>query len=88
MASLFKSLGKLLDPLHLFGGEAAPAPAQNPILAPAPVVPVVTPPTPIPLPDEEAIASAKRRSIAGQMQRSGRQSTLLTNDTGTNDLLG
>lgn len=53
-----------------------------------PDAPVVTPPTPIPLPDDEAVAAAKRRSIAKQMQRSGRASTMLTQDPVTGDTLG
>lgn len=47
--------------------------------APAPVVekgPVV-----MPLADDGAVQRAKRRSIAAQMSRSGRSSTMLTSDS-------
>lgn len=73
MSGIFKAIG------NLFGG------GDNP---PAPPAPVVTPVTPIPLPDDQAVADAKRRSIAAQMQRSGRQSTLLTSDAPTGGTLG
>lgn len=65
---------------RLFGGADEPVPA--------PAAPVLKPVTPMPLPDEDAIKRAKRRSIAGQMQRSGRQSTLLTSDPVTGQTLG
>ena len=41
---------------------------------------------PTPLPDEEALKKARRRSISAQLGRRGRQSTILT-DTG-GDALG
>lgn len=41
-------------------------------------------PAPAPLPDDNAIAAAKRAAIQQQMMRSGRMSTILTGDnTGT-----
>lgn len=48
---------------------------------PAPVIPVA---------DSKAVNDAKRRSIADQMRRRGRSSTILTggNDTGASDALG
>jgi len=42
---------------------------------------------PIPLADEDAIRKQRRRSIASQMRRRGRASTILT-DSGTGDTLG
>lgn len=42
----------------------------------------------IPLGDDAATKRARRRSIASQMQRRGRQSTILTGDTTTSDTLG
>lgn len=41
------------------------------------------PPTPaaIPLPDEEAIQRAKRKATAAQLGRTGRASTILTDNT-------
>lgn len=47
--------------------------------------PPVEPPTP--LPDDEAMRKARRRSITSQMARRGRASTILT-DQGTGDALG
>jgi hypothetical protein len=43
--------------------------------------PIVMPPPPpvIPLPDDDATRKAKRKSVATQVQRSGRQSTMLSN---------
>ena len=46
--------------------------------------PPLEPPTP--MPDEEALKKARRRSISAQLGRRGRQSTILT-DTG-GDALG
>lgn len=45
-------------------------------------------PTPMPLPDDAAAAEARRRSIAGQIARRGRASTILTMDDGLSDKLG
>lgn len=61
--SLGHQLG-LPDPLDkvLFGGKGKPVP------------PTLT----MPLPDDEAVAMARRRSIADQRRRGGRQSTILT----------
>lgn len=77
-------MAKFFDPItnlfsSLFGGGDKPQ---------APPAPVLEPPTPMPMPDDEAVAAAKRRSIAAQMQRSGRQSTLLTSDPVTGETLG
>jgi hypothetical protein len=66
-------VGALLG-LNLFGKKKAPAPAP---VADTPVMP---------LPDDQAIAAAKKRSIAQQLQRGGRSSTILTGDS--TDLLG
>lgn len=49
---------------------------------PAPVAPAV-----MPVQDDEAAKKARKKSIAGTMQQSGRLSTILT-DTGTTDKLG
>jgi hypothetical protein len=57
---------KTYDKLHPIG--TALVKAETP-LEPAPVVP---------MPDEEDIKRAKRRATAAQLQRSGRQSTILT----------
>lgn len=45
-------------------------------------------PTPtMPTPDDETVRNARRRSIAGQLARRGRASTILT-DAGNTDALG
>lgn len=41
----------------------------------------VTPPPVVPIPDEQDALRAKRRSTAAQLQRSGRDSTILTGDS-------
>lgn len=48
--------------------------------------PPVEPATP--LPDEEAMKKARRRSITAQMARRGRASTILTNQDSGGDALG
>jgi hypothetical protein len=54
---------------------------------------IITPPKPPPMPaptlmeDTEAIEKARRKSVAGQKERSGVASTLLTTG-GTTDTLG
>lgn len=49
--------------------------------APAVVQPAAAPV--IPMPDEEAITRAKKRSTAAQMARGGRTSTMLTDSSDT-----
>jgi hypothetical protein len=80
MAKLHKFVGKSLgsqaykglvgkktyDELHPLGTALVKAETPE---QPAPVVP---------MPDEEDIKRAKRRKTAAQLQRSGRQSTILT----------
>ena len=81
MSGLNKTMNVMMDPIRsaLFGGgDSAPSAAA---------APAVTPPTPMPTPDDAAIKAAKRRSIADQQRRQGRASTILT-DTGTTDALG
>ena len=63
------------------GRALAPKPQQ--ITAPA-----VTPPTPMPTPGDDAARAAKRQSLADQMARQGRASTILTEQSGTTDKLG
>jgi len=77
MSGLTKTVANIVSPITNMldmGGEKAPA-----IAAPA-----VAPP--VPMPDPKAQGQAKRRSIAEQMRRQGRASTILT-DT-SNDTLG
>lgn len=51
----------------------------------SPALPQVKPPPTMPTPDSQAVVAAQRRSLAAQVARRGRQSTILT-DTG--DTLG
>ena len=49
--------------------------------SPAPMVaqaPVVTPPTPMPTPDDAAVKAAKAKSNASMLSRRGRQSSINT----------
>lgn len=90
IGSLFGGVTSLLG--NMFSSSdspAAPAPAAAPVAAaPAVTAPVVTPPTPapIPLPDDQAVQASKTKSIADQIARRGRASTILTNQT--SDTLG
>lgn len=52
-----------------------------------PEVPI-TAPTVMPLPDDANAVAARRRSLADQMARMGRASTILTQDSGTQKLGG
>lgn len=61
----------------MFGGGAPPQVAA--------AVPAVTPP--VPMPDVKGNRDAKRRSIAEQLRRQGRASTILT-DQSQSDALG
>lgn len=55
--------------------------------APPAPPPVVEAPPPLPLPDDKAVQDAKRRSIAAQITRRGRQSTILSTPA-SSDTLG
>lgn len=55
----------------IIGGKSAPAPAP----AAGPKV--------MPLADDAAVAAAKKRSLMMQVQRGGRQSTMLSGDSET-----
>jgi hypothetical protein len=61
---------------------------QNQGTAAAPATPAVTPPTAMPTPGDAATKAAERASIAEQLRRRGRASTILTDQTGTTDKLG
>lgn len=50
--------------------------------------PALTPPTVMPVPDDQAVQQAKRRSIAAQMARRGRASTILTDSQSSGETLG
>lgn len=73
--SVVGGIGMSLLGSVLGGGKSSPAP------------PPITQPTVMPTPDDEATRSAKRKSLAGQIQRRGRQSTILS-DPVSSDLLG
>ena len=53
-----------------------------------PAPPATTTPTVMPTPDDEASKAAKRRQLSGLAQRRGRQSTILSDNTQSADLLG
>lgn len=53
-----------------------------------PAPPVLTTPTVMPTPDDAAAKAAKRRQLSGLAQRRGRQSTILSDNTQSADLLG
>ena len=77
MGDILKTSNKL-DPLHLgsmLGIVEEPAAV---IAAPTPA-----PVTPMPEPDDAAVKKARRRSMVAQRQRSGRASTILSDDSET-----
>ena len=49
--------------------------------------PAPTPPTPMPTPDDQQVQEAQRRSLAEQLARRGRASTILS-DPQNSDVLG
>lgn len=71
MSKAVKGIGKVFS--SILGGKTPKAPK-----VPKPVV--------MPVPDEDAIKAVKRRSLAEQFGRSGRASTILTNNN--DDTLG
>ncbi len=52
-----------------------------------PAKPVMTPPAVMPTPDDEQVRAAKKRQLQASQQKSGRQSTILT-DYGNGEKLG
>ena len=67
-----------LDPLKL--GSAFGIVEEPPVVVAAPTP---APVTPMPEPDDATVKKAKRRSVMAQRQRSGRASTILSDDTET-----
>lgn len=61
---------------------------QNQSAAAAPAAPATTAPTAMPTPGDAATKAAERASIAEQLRRRGRASTILTDQAGTTDKLG
>lgn len=55
------------------------APAAPPVVAPAPLMPT---------PTDASVQAAQQRSIAEQLARRGRASTVMTGDTGQQQKLG
>ena len=68
------------------GTVAASALAPKPGGTPPP--PTLTAPTVMPTPGDDAARAAKRQSLADQMARQGRASTILTDQSATSDKLG
>ena len=62
------ALSPLGSALGLFGGKKKPKVEAGPIV--------------MPIADDEAVMTARKRAIASQMKRGGRSSTILT-DSGT-----
>lgn len=86
MSGIFKAVGKIFG--GLFGGDDdAPAPIPPAPVAPPPPIapPPVAPPPVMPTVDDAAVKKAKRKSLAAQQSRQGRQSTILTS---ADDALG
>lgn len=54
----------------LFGGAPSPPPPPPP----------PPPPAPMPVPDDESVKTAQKKRAASIVQRSGRLSTILTDD--------
>ena len=73
------SLGEAVFGTLLAGGSALASRGSRPS-PPAPLPPPPPPPV-MPVPDDEAAKRARRRQIATAQNRSGRQSTLLTDQT-------
>jgi hypothetical protein len=79
--SVTKTIGKVAASVLGLEPPANPPAVQQVLDSP----PAVTPPTPMPTPNDDAVMAAKRKSIADQRQRRGRASTILT---AANDTLG
>ena len=63
-------LSKIADPAGFFRKKKGPpAPNTGPII--------------MPLADDQAVAAARKKSIAAQMKRGGRSSTILTDTSGS-----
>lgn len=54
----------------------------------APKAPVVPPPAPMPVPNDEAVVAAKKKTVSAARTRGGRQSTILTDFGQAGDKLG
>lgn len=73
--------------VSILGGVGAAASGISALTADKPSAPPpVAPPTPMPTPDDSKVKAARSRSIAEQMVRQGRESTILTQ--GTEEKLG
>lgn len=73
MSKLFKSFKKGSKKiLSVLTGGASKAITDRPKAVPEPA--------PVPMPDEEDIRRARRRSLAAQANRGGRASTILTDE--------
>ena len=67
--------------IAIAGGLSAAGMVASTLLAPKPKMPAQQQQTPtMPDADDQKVQMAKKRSIIGQMQRSGRSSTILTGD--------
>lgn len=70
-----KKIGNVLTGGALFGEKEKSAAPQE--------IPEIVPPPVIPLPDDEEVKKARRRSLNAQYRRRGRQSTILSDAYGS-----
>ena len=78
LSAIGSVLGGIGTIFGAFGGGGGGSQGQPPALAAPPAMPV---------PDDDAMRREKRRSLSALSQRRGRQSTILSDQTGS-DLLG
>ena len=79
-----KGIG-LPDPLGIFGEPTDLLGRKQSSAAPAPIIPVAAvaePERAMPIPDDEEVKKRRRRSVAQQRTRSGRASTIFTEQEG------
>lgn len=74
---------ELLTPLLIGGASLAASAAMKPPKPPQP-----QPPVRMPDPQSPEVQEARRRKVAETQARSGRESTILSDDTYSNSLLG
>lgn len=85
MTKAVKSIGRIATSIvgglfgSVFGSMFKTPKMRQPLIAAAP--------KPMPVPDDEAMAKARKKSVAAVMGRSGRASTILS-DNGGSDSLG
>lgn len=93
LKDVFSNPKKALNPLSYFAGldevgnEISKALTPKPPELPGAVEPLMAPtPMPVASPDDAAMQAAKRKSLAQQIARRGRASTILTQPVGQESL--